>query len=398
MKKVFVFMCLPLVIGLLNSGCGGGEEASIENEEDLAASVEDWTLTKDFLYRYIDQLPGDQKEKYNNPRGRAELAENILADELFYREALRQDLSEKGEVRKQLEDARRSILIQAYFKEFIEERARPTEEEMREWYDSHEHVYTTQEGRKAQHVFSESKEKLEDIKARYEAGEKFTTLAHKYSEDKLTSYDGGNLGYFNPGGYIRGVGFSETLNDTMFKIEPHKVYGPIKWEKGYSLVRVNKVVPAQLRPFEEVRDEISRHLTRERIERVRQEVISEIRDNYDVKNYMEEFYRSIQRTPKELFEYAQNTADPRERIRAFEEIVEKFPDDEHAPQALFMVGFVHAEELKDVSSASFNFKKVLREYPDSDVADSAKWMLENMGENLPEFENIEDLNKKLSND
>jgi hypothetical protein len=206
------------------------------------------------------------------------------------------------------------------------------------------------------------------------------------------------MGYFNPGGYIRGVGFSESLNDSIFKMERHKIYGPIKWEKGYSLVLVNEIRPPVLRPFEDVREEISDQLTSEKIDQIRTAVNMEIRDDYDWRNYMEEFYHSIQRTPEELFEYAQTTSDPYERIRAFEEIVEKFPEDSHAPQAMFMVGFVHLEELRDVNSATHNFKQVLRRYPDSDVADSAKWMLDNMDKPLPEFESIDELNSKLSDD
>jgi peptidyl-prolyl cis-trans isomerase C len=379
-------------------GCGGKEETYIENEKELAARVEDWTLTKDFLYNYIDKLPANKKEQYNSPQGRAELTEQIMADELFYREALRNNMAEQEDVEELIENATRTILIQAYYGEFIQNRARPTEEELLEWYDSHKDIYMTLPARKAQHIFSKSKEKLDDLKARFEAGEKFTTLAHKYSEDKVTQYEGGNLGYFNPGGYIRGIGFSETFSDTVFKMELRKVYGPIKWEKGYSLVVVNEIQPARLRQFSEVSREISDHLTREKIEQTRREVIREIRDNYDWNNYMEEFYRSIQRTPEELFEYAQATPDPYERVRAFEEIVEKFPEDKHAPQALFMVGFVHMEELHDANSATFNFKKVLKQYPDSDVADSAKWMLDNMGKPMPEFDSVDELNKKLSDD
>jgi len=398
MKRSVIWLFLLLLAGVMTLGCGSKEEKYIEDEGELAARVEDWTLTKEALYDYINRLPANKKEKYNSPQGRAELAEDIMAEELFYREALSNELEKREDIHEQIENARRAILAQAYYKEYVEKRARPTEDELLEWYNSHQDMFMTLPARRAQHIFSNSKEKLDDLRARFEAGEKFTTLAHKYSEDKLTQNDGGNLGYFNPGGYIRGIGFSETFSDTVFKMELHQIYGPIKWEKGYSLVLVNEIQPARLRDFSEVHKEISDRLTREQIEKTKREVIREIRDNYDWQNYMEEFYRSIQRTPAELFEYAQTTPDPYERVRAFEQIVEKFPDDEHAPQALFMVGFVHLEELQDKKTATYTFKKVLDLYPDSDVADSAKWMLDNMDKPLPKFESVEELNKKISED
>jgi hypothetical protein len=394
-------ICLVvLVIGaIVTGGCGGEETAVVEDEETLAARVGDYTLTKEFLYDYIANLPEPQKQKYDNPRGRAILSDNFIVDELFHREAKAINLADKDWVRKQIDDATRSILVQAYFREHVDSKARPTEEEMREYYNEHQDVYSSLPVIKAQHIFSKSKEKLEDLKERVvEGGEKFTTLAHNYSEDKLTQADGGDLGYFNPGGYIRGIGYSEALNDTIFKMEPRVVYGPVKWEKGYSLIRVNEKRPAELRPFAEVKNEISDLLTRDKIDKVKREVSEELKGKYDWQNYMEDYYRSIQRTPAELFEYAQNTDDPYDRVRAFEEIIEKFPEDEYAPQAMFMIGFVHMEELQDRVSAEHYFSRLLNAYPDSDIASSARWMLDNMDKPLPEFEDVEDLNRKLSDD
>ena len=51
-----------------------------------------------------------------------------------------------------------------------------------------------------------------------------------------------------------------------------------------------------------------------------------------------------ERTPEELWNLAQNSTDSYQRIRYYEQIVEKFPDNKYAPEALFMIGF--AEELK----------------------------------------------------
>lgn len=397
MKRPVLWICVVLLAGFLVQGCGGSDNSYVENEDELAAKVEDWTLTKDFLYDFIEQLPDAQKVEYDTPQGRAKLADQIMAEEFFYREALKGDYRKKEEINKQIEDVTRRILIQAYYREEVESRARPTEDDMLEWYDAHKDVYTALPVIKAQHIFSTSKEKLEELKVRIlEGGEKMTTLAHKYSEDKLTQPDGGDLGYFNPGGYIRGVGFSDEFSDAVAEMEPRTLYGPIKWGKGYSLVRVSEKRIAEVKPFPEVRQEISDQMLRQNIDRVRTEVVMEIRENYDWHNYMDEYFRTIQRSPAELFQYAQTTTDSWERLKAFEEVLEKFPDDEHAPQAMFMIGFVYLEELQDKVSAERTFARLLDRYPDSDVADSARWMVDNMDQPMPEFESLEELNKKLS--
>jgi peptidyl-prolyl cis-trans isomerase C len=391
---LILLLSLAVVIG-----CGGEKQEVVENEEFLAARVEEWTLTKEFLYEFISNLPERQKAEFDTPGGRAKLAYEFLDEELYYREAKRLELSEKPLVNEQIENALRAILVQAFYREYVDSEARPTDDEMREYYDSHKDVYSTLPIVRAQHIFSKSKEKLDELKIRIEeGGEKMTTMAHQHSEDKMTQSDGGDLGYFNPGGYMRGIGYSETLNDTIFNMEPKILYGPIQWKKGYSLIRVNELRPAELRPFEDVSQEISDILTKTKINQVKKEVSERIRKDYDWQNYMDEFYKTIQRSPKELFEYAQTTSDPYDRIKTFEEIVEKFPDDPHAPQALFMVGFVYIEELLDKVSGDRSLTRLIREYPDSDVADSARWMLDNMNKPLPEFDDLEDLNKKLSDE
>jgi hypothetical protein len=61
-----------------------------------------------------------------------------------------------------------------------------------------------------------------------------------------------------------------------------------------------------------------------------------------------------------------------------------------SPQAAFMVGFIQSEELKDYDAATKSFQTLLSRYPKSELAVSARWMLDHMrSENAPEFMNLE---------
>lgn len=406
MKRPLLIAALAIVALATLQGCGGdgSDEATVEdvaNEETLAARVDDWTITREFLQNYINSLTESQRRKYDTHEGRAIMAGQMIEEELFYREAQKTDLREDPWVKAQLDDATRRILIQGYFRNYVTPEAEPPEQELHDYYEAHEDVYTTLAICRAQHIFAKRKEKLLDIKERIvEGGEKFTTMAHKYSEDKLTQPDGGDLGFFNPGGYIRGIGFDQAFSDTLFHLEPGVVHGPIKSKKGWSLVMVNETRPPRLRPYGEVRDEIRDLLIRERIENARNAVVQEILANsdYNVRNYMNEFYDSIQRSPEELWNFAQNADDPNDRLRSFREIADKFPNDEYAPQALFMVGFVYAEELYDYVTADRTFAEVVDRFPDSEYADMARWMMENMGKDTPRFEDMDDVNKRMKED
>ena len=398
MRRLLLLIFITTIGALLVQGCASDQESAAPqySEEEIAARVDDWVVTRETVQQAINQMPDYKQTEYNTDAGRAEVTRLLIQEQLFYREAERHGLAEKSWVRKQIEDANRRILISAYYKEFVETEARPTEEEMHDFYEDHQDRYMMLAVARGQHVFSKNREKLDDIKERVlEGGEKFTTMAHNYSEDDLTRADGGDLGYFNPGGYVRGFGYNTAIADSMFQMEIGRIYGPMKWSKGYSLIRINERRDAELKPYADVRDEIEKALTQERIEDARARISEDISKNYRVENLHEQYYRTVQRSPEELFNVAQATDDPNVKIRAYREIVEKFPNDDFAPKAMFMVGFVYAEELQDRLQADRAFTEVVAKFPDTDMADQAQWMLENMYKGTPNFDEIE---KKINED
>jgi peptidyl-prolyl cis-trans isomerase C len=399
MRYLRILLPMTLIAAALAAGgCSrSSDKSKVDVPEDkLAATVDDWQLTTEQFEEFLNRLPEPQRRRFDTPQGRAELALRLMQEELSYREAKRLKLADNEAVAKQIEDATRTILVSEYLREYVDTKARPADEEMHEYYETHPDQFTVLATIRAQHIFSKSKEKLEDLKQRVEeGGEKFTTMAHLYSEDSITKEDGGDLGYFNPGGYIRGVGYSQTFTDAIETMEPGKIYGPLKWEQGYSLVRVNDRTDAALRPYDEVKEEIANVLSREKLEDTREAHFAEVQSSYKTHNYMQETYEKMQRGPEELFQFAQNSEDPMNRINAFQEIVDKFPDDAHAPQALFMIGFVYAEEMKDYVMADRTFNKLIQSYPESEIADTARWMLQNLDKPLPKFEDLDDLNRQI---
>lgn len=398
MKWIRTLVPMLVVSALFAGACSKkSDQAKVDTPEDqLAASVGDWSISREYLEEFLRRLPEPQRQKFDSPEGRALLAEKLMQEQLAFLEAQKVGVAGRDNVKKQIDEATRTILVTEYLNEFVDAKARPTDEEMHEYYDAHQDMYTELETLRAQHVFSKDKEKLEEIKVRVEeGGEKFTTMAHLYSEDEITKADGGDLGYFNPGGYIRGVGYSQEFTEAVTQMEPGKVYGPIKWEKGYSLVRINEKQPAALRPYDDVREEIADRLAREKIENVRTQHFTEVEGKYETRNYMQESYEKMQRGPQELFNYAQNSGDPQQRIAAFQQIIDKFPQDQYAPQAMFMIGFVYAEELKDFSMADQTFNTLIAKYPESEMAQTARWMLDNLEKPLPKFEDLDDLNRQI---
>ena len=66
-------------------------------------------------------------------------------------------------------------------------------------------------------------------------------------------------------------------------------------------------------------------------------------------------------------------------LELFKSVYEKYPSSEQAPMGLFMAGFVQANELKDFDGATESYNLFLKDYPDHQLATSAKEELDNMG-------------------
>ncbi|MCK4350880.1 MAG: hypothetical protein KAX13_08480, partial [Candidatus Krumholzibacteria bacterium] len=83
-------------------------------------------------------------------------------------------------------------------------------------------------------------------------------------------------------------------------------------------------------------------------------------------------------SPDSLWALASEKIKPWARIECYRKLVEKFGDNQHAPAASFMIGFVYTEELLDTLAAREAFEQAIKLYPDSEITDSARWMLEQL--------------------
>lgn len=89
------------------------------------------------------------------------------------------------------------------------------------------------------------------------------------------------------------------------------------------------------------------------------------------------------RSAEEIWTRARVAGDPLARIRLYQDLINRYPDHDFAPEALFMIGFIYSEELKKEQLATTTFEELIRRYPDHSIAESAQWMIENMNEPFP---------------
>ncbi len=66
-------------------------------------------------------------------------------------------------------------------------------------------------------------------------------------------------------------------------------------------------------------------------------------------------------------------------VSLYQKVVNKYSDLPDAEPALFMIGFIQANELKEIDSAKTSYETFLQKYPNSKLVVSVKMELDNLG-------------------
>lgn len=260
----------------------------------------------------------------------------------------------------------------------IRERILVPEDDCREFFNVHREEYTVEAGALLRQILVKDEATARALLARARKGEDFEALVKLNSVDDSTKNNGGLLGWTRPGGYIQGIGQNADIDKAVFAAKEGDIVGPFKTDAGFHLLKVERRREFRQMEYDEVKDRIFSQLADERRRSFYEQAFRNLETQYKVQRYgWARQYEDM--GPAELMTVAESAATPLLSIQAYDKYVERFPNDPQADKALFMSGFLYSEELRDYASAKDKFRQLLAKYPKSDYAESARWMIENMG-------------------
>ncbi len=135
-----------------------------------------------------------------------------------------------------------------------------TDDKLKAYYEEQKDQYTTAERRKISHILFAINDKTDEknalekaLKAKKDLATKdFAALATELSDDKLTAKIGGDLGLFN-------VGVMEkSFEDAASALKLGEVSNPVKSAFGYHLIKVTELIPGETKPFDAVKNEVTK--------------------------------------------------------------------------------------------------------------------------------------------
>ncbi len=142
-----------------------------------------------------------------------------------------------------------------------------SEAEVREYYDTHkDDLFTEEKQVRARHILlSVSENDSDEAKAeirttalgvleRARGGEDFAGLAEEFSEDEGTAEQGGDLGFFGLGRMV------EPFEEAAFSLDVGQISDLVETTFGFHVIKVDEIRPAEVRPLEDVADEVTETL------------------------------------------------------------------------------------------------------------------------------------------
>jgi peptidyl-prolyl cis-trans isomerase D len=143
--------------------------------------------------------------------------------------------------------------------------------EVKKYYDEHAARYQDPGERQAGHILiavTPNAPEAERAAARAKAEKlyqelqknpaAFADMARKESQDPGSAQQGGDLGFFAPGGMVK------PFSDAVFHMKVGEIVGPVETEFGYHIIKLTAVKPGKTTSLDAAKDEITQELRKER--------------------------------------------------------------------------------------------------------------------------------------
>ena len=373
-------------------GAGAAGAISVAAPADTSqvlVRIGDQAITTEDVRKRLEEIPESARGSFSTPEGRQQLLERMVEERVWLVTAQQSGVAERPQVKQQLAQQRRDLLIRTYLNETMSANPAPPDSEARAYYEAHLGEYRTPAGVTLRHIQTKTEAPAQQALKLAQGGQDWAKLVQKYSVDTLTRAQGGSLGTVTRDGLFPALGRQPALAESAFALGAGRIGGPFKTDHGWHVLKVEELRPEGARPYESVKPMILRQLGNQRGQEFYQQLLEQARhklgvtpDSAAIKKFV-----SQKRDVHELFKAAQELGPPAERIAAYRALLDEYPDSDVSPQAQFMIGFIHSEELKNYDEAEQAFRALLKRYPGSELASSAQWMVDHMrSEEAPPFD------------
>ena len=264
-----------LVALLVLAGCG--PESKTADSAAVLATVAGKAITVPALDHYEQELPDYLRSKKEGVAAHRAHLQSLVDKELVLSEARKRRLDQLPDLKYKLSKMVNKRLAEELSREMVDAQFSITEEELRVAYEEDLLGWEIWPA----HILSASEEDAREIIRLLDAGASFSELARARSlaDD---AEKGGNLGaFFDQSSAV------SSLRDGTFHLAEGQVSEPIPTIDGYEVL---KVLKKQRIPFEQLRADIAKQLSRRKWRSRREVVIDSLKKAYDLRYHRDRIH------------------------------------------------------------------------------------------------------------
>ncbi|MCK5051497.1 MAG: peptidyl-prolyl cis-trans isomerase [Candidatus Cloacimonetes bacterium] len=366
----------------------------IINEKVISSSNSKINRTVGDIIAHINILPKRAQMSLHSEAGLKRHVDELAKSDVFYIEALANGLDKNPVIISTVNQIKRNMALRTIYNTLVVEAIDTSNEAVTKYYNDNIDQFSTLAYRKIQTFGFDTKKSATKMRKtvkkliKKQKDEEINTLI---AENSIYTSNNGILDHIYNNGIIPGMGKDEVYCDMVWATDPGKLSDVFQNSKEkYVFFRIIEDIIATATPFEEVKDKVKNNLmktlSKEKFESVKEGLetkyaLTKYPDKMVVKLSAEEYFNKA--------EAAQKRRRFNDAIFYYDEVMKYHKNNKDDYKAMFMKGFLFAEELKDTEKAIEIFEKFLTLYPEGDLSESAQYMLSSLKNKEDMIDSIE---------
>lgn len=243
-------------------------------DKKVLATVGGREVLKQDLDALLEGMDPQGAAFYSTEEGQEKLLENLIAQELIYLDAVKNEL-DKNEIFIRESIRMRDSFLKQYAVHQLLKTVTVTEDDLVNFYDENKNIFVESKTVKTSHILVEDEEQAKEIIKEIDDGLSFEEAAKKYSRCPSNA-GGGDLGYFARGKMV------PEFEEAAFNMEIGEISDPIKTQFGYHIINLTDIKEESEKTFDEVKDQLRQQLLAAKQQKAYADKTNELRGEYDI--------------------------------------------------------------------------------------------------------------------
>lgn len=271
MKRLVLLVFVATSVVLFACAKQGEQKSSA-----YLAKVGSAAITQEDVNRELKGLPDQIQKMFVGPDGTARFVDELVKKEMLYQEAKKRGLEKNSDYQKKVEDFKKITLISLLLGKELEEKAKVTDKDVKDYYEAHKGELMANNQVRASHILVKSEEEAKKIMEQIKKGDDFAKIAKEKSVDPGSAKNGGDLGYFSRGQMV------PEFENVAFGLKEGQVGGPVKTQFGYHIIKVTGKKEGKVVEFEKVKDLLTQRVTAEKQKTAFDSYIDNLKKGYKI--------------------------------------------------------------------------------------------------------------------